>query len=157
MPVTSEQFRADLIQGREDAWAAHNRTGDRWMLSLAIGNGGAFLALGARVLDKASEAGTALAMPSLWLFAVGLVLAGINPFIEAQRTLLHARAWERAVEVFDEDRDEQEDPGIQKLDDRIYAFQMGLELTSGLAFVGGLFYPLVVLSHRYLTSGHGFF
>jgi hypothetical protein len=158
MPVTIEQFRADLVSRRDEAWTAHTKTNDRWVLSLAIGNGGAFLALGGRVLEKANEAGTALAMPSLWLFAAGLFAAGINPFIEAQRALWQSRSWERSIERLDADlQDEGDDPQAARLDRHLYVFQTGLELFSAAAFAAGLVYPLIVLSHRYLTSGVGFF
>lgn len=154
---TPEELNAAMVQGYTfKARELSEKLTAAFGLSLAVGNGGALVLLGGKVLEEGTEALTALAMPSCWLFAVGLLIAGaLNP-LAAWRANIETRIFEGwMMQLVDADRPS---PNLRKvLLARLYKTEVACELISGACFVIGLIYPLAVLSIRYLHSGQGFF
>jgi hypothetical protein len=129
----------------------------RWVLWLAIGNGAALAAIGAKLVETRSEALAALLMPSCWLFLVGLVAAGSVAPITLKRHQLSVQKWREWTVAFRKGQPLQSPAATIKADERLRGREVCLEWIAAASFVGGVAYPLIVMCHRYLTSGHGFF
>ncbi len=129
----------------------------RWTLSLAVANGASLAALAAKLIDTKSEMLTALLMPSAWLFVVGVACAGATTPIGSHRHYLAHQIWKGHTVAFREGVASEVDPNTRQKDQWLYRLENLLEWTSASCFVIGVSYPLAVLCHRYLTSGHGFF
>jgi hypothetical protein len=54
-----------------------------WMLSLAVGNGGGLLTLGAALINGWKLGIWIAIVPSLWIFALGLSCAGVAPLLRS--------------------------------------------------------------------------
>ncbi|PXA91181.1 hypothetical protein DMC25_06405 [Caulobacter sp. D4A] len=63
-----------------------------WTLSLAVGNGAGLLALGSALKDAKGALWFAL-LPAMWLFMVGLLAAGAEPFARARLHTFERRNW----------------------------------------------------------------
>lgn len=129
----------------------------RWVLWLAIGNGAALAAVGAKLLDAQSEVLAALLMPSCWFFFVGLVCAGAVGPITIRRHEISLAQWRKWTVAFRKGEALQAADSSHDADAKLYKIEAGFEWASAVSFVLGAGYPLTVLCLRYLTSGHGFF
>ena len=141
-------------QAELDRALAANR---RWVLSLAVGNGAALAALTAKLIDAESEIQAALLIPSCWMFALGLMSSGLVAPITAQRHLLAHQGWKAWTVEFRKGHQLARDERLDRQDRSWYRCELALEVVAATSFAAGLLYPLIVLCHRYLTSGHGFF
>lgn len=156
-PSEITQRQLDELIGNIDKQAElHRGASRRWALSLSIGNGGALVALGGKMLDADTEGLMALAMPSAWCFALGLIAAGILSPITSRRHRLARDVWRRHLLRFRAGRPLVEPSQAENGEGPLLYAEVAFEWTSAVLFVAGLLYPLAVLSHRYLTSGHGF-
>lgn len=146
----------DLIKDY-DVLREHDRTLQaRWILGLSVANGGALAALAAKILDLLGLASTdqsravaALSLPSLWFFVAGLALAGMAGLQEILRNQRELSSAHQSIRIQQHikgsiTQDQLEAPNI---------LGWSLEVASGLAFFGGLTYPLVVLGIRYWFAG----
>ena len=76
-----------------------------WMLSLAVGNGGGLLTLGAALINGWKLGIWFVIVPALWIFAVGLCCAGVAPLIRSRYHLAlqienqFGRIWLRSTEA----------------------------------------------------------
>lgn len=134
-------------------------TNRRWTLSLAVANGGALAAIAARLVsDNRSEAVAALLMPSCWLFAVGLLSAGLINVITVHRYELARTYWTTLQNRFEEEVEGAEMPDLD-LEPGLFWWKVetAAEWVSAACFAGGLLYPMAVMCHRYLTSASGFY
>lgn len=146
-----EELRSDLAYLIErDA-----RLQARWILGLTISNGAALTALGARVIDLLSQPSTeqakdalAIAIPSLWMFLGGILLAGTAALMELvsnQKIMwrLHQSIRFRLTHPEAITKNE-----LSPISWRAWM----VEILSGLSFAGGLAYPLLVLAFRYFAA-----
>lgn len=139
-----------------DAAALKMQSNSRWSLSLAIANGGALVAIAGHLLSKeATENSVALIFPSAWMFVVGLISAGLLPFLalkRAERVHLHWTSYKLITETIG--IPPPEDRLIEKNSRLITAMENFLEWAAALSFIAGLVYPLVLMSMKYISTGH---
>lgn len=104
----------------------------RFTLWMAVGNAGGLIAVGAKLPDSLASPTAYLLLPSAWAFALGLVAAGVFNFFFIQAINpgeeTNFREWQAATTVI----------------------SGGASL---FLFLFGLFYPLTVVSARYVGSG----
>ena len=129
----------------------------RWVLSLAVGNGAALAAVVAKIIDVKTESLTALMMPSCWLFAVGLLCVGAVTPITAERHRIAVDMWKSYTRSFREGEDLVPDSAKLDRDRRLFWIEMALEWASAAFFALGLLRPLAILTLRYFSSESGFF
>jgi hypothetical protein len=141
MDAEREQDFRDRATDRELLGKAHQR----WSLFLAVANAGALVALGAKTLETLEKQASYLLLPSCWAFAVGLLLAGALPFLSMWQGLITEKAWN--AKYF------HGKPADLSLREMLNRVEVWFEILSAVAFCVGLFYPLVVVTIRYLETG----
>ena len=129
----------------------------RWVLSLAVGNGGALAAVVTKLIDSKSELIAALMMPSCWFFAIGLLCVGGVAPITASRHRLAVEIWKGYTTAFRQGDPIVGDDEKFKKDKRLMTLELALEWLAAIFFALGLIRPLVILTYRFFTSGEGFF
>lgn len=149
---TVEQIEREYRQAIE----RDHQLQSKWLLGLAIANGGALTALSAKTLDvigkpvdATAKAAVALAVPCLWLFVVGFIAVGAALLQELIRNQNGAYFAHRTLTLHAARQD------ITTLDTfgRPTWKAWLPELLSAACFVGGLMYPLLVLGLRYFRNG----
>lgn len=151
----AERLKGFFSDGRRHHEDLSLRFRMRWLLSLAIGNAGALVAVAGHVLGDVTATSAYLLFPSAWCFAIGMLLAGLGPAIEVEQ-LKPITNWWREVELDAHsgrrdpfERATPSEPIIKVAEKLIRACEVG----SALAFVIGVIYPLAVLSLRYWSTG----
>lgn len=129
----------------------------RWVLSLAVGNGGALAAVVAKLIDAKSELIAGLMMPSCWFFAVGLLCVGGVAPITASRHRLAVDIWKEYTAAFRRGDPIIGDDEKFRRDKRLMTLELVLEWSAAVFFTLGLIRPLAILTYRFFTSGEGFF
>ena len=150
--VKAEEIRERITYAR----AALDKLQARWSLFLAVGNGAALTALGSKVIDVLAGEPTqpgktllALAFPSIWLFALGLVAAGVIPFFELLHVAEKIRSQRQSLRHVESGGDSLE-PDVTQWDN-IWAWTP--EILAALLFTAGLLWPLVRLTSRFFQPG----
>lgn len=153
-PLTKStaEIKTELGEHRERDYKLQTR----WILGLAVANGGALTALSAKILDAIAtkptpeaRAAFALAYPSLWFFVIGFTAVGCIAVSELLSNHTMIRKAHRSL------RFRAHNPGAVTIDEippitiKAWAF----EAISALSFIGGLTYPLTVLAIRYWREG----
>jgi len=153
-----KELSPELLSAMRDrAWEEHEQAERRFHLILGLGNGGALAVVAGRITEKTSELMTenaavsvAMMVPSAWLFALGLILAGAVAVQNLARKearvytangLLLTKNFLISVPQF-----------------RWHTF-VGthiLGLVSAGLWVAGILYPLGVLAKGYFTVGGRF-
>lgn len=148
--MTTEEAKPALERMLQDASEAQGR----WILGLLAGNGAGLVTSAAPIiaqLDKPQI--VALLLPSCWMFAAGLVLAGLGPGLEVVRhscsaSWLYARMKRAAGSP-----DVVIAPPWQKpVLDGLYLSEWTVELLACLLFVGGLLVPLATISRAFAIA-----
>ncbi len=129
----------------------------RWVLSLAVANGAALTALAAKLVDSRSEYLAALVMPSCWMFAAGLVCAGLVSPLTAKRHSIAWTIWKTYTLSFRRGEALEEPSELKSQEDRLFRAETVLEWSAAALFFAGLMSPLASLGFRYLFSGQGFY
>lgn len=148
----------DVIRGLD---ARTERKQERWLIGLAVANAAGLTAVGARIFDvlaggnskSVQEGVIALALPSVWLFLIGLALAGLT-FIGDQITdALDAVRLRSARKRLVDSPEAVFVMGPGAMTWKTWFEIWGMEALSALCFMGGLTYPAMVLSLRYIQQG----
>lgn len=147
-----DEIKAEFVSARE----YDQRLQGRWLIGLAVANGGALTALSAKLLDVLGQpdtmearAAVALALPSLWLFIVGFVAVGLAALAELLRNQQAVREAHRSLRIRAHYPESVTHDGLG--DNPILSW--AVELTSAGCFVAGLIYPVAVLGVRYFQVG----
>lgn len=129
----------------------------RWVLSLAVANGAALTALAVKLVDSRSESLAALVMPSCWMFAVGLIAAGVVTPLSAKRHALAWQIWSKYTVAFRKGEQLEEPSNLKADEEKLYRIETALEWLAAALFAAGLLWPLATLCLRYLATGQGFY
>lgn len=156
---------ADLAKAQLDELVTNERleqeravsSNQRWVLSLAVGNGAALAAVVAKIIDAKSEALAALMMPSCWMFAIGLLCIGMVAPITSSRHRLAVEIWKGYTASFRKSEILVSDEVKFDKDKKLMSLELTLEWSAAVLFALGLLRPLAILTFRFFTSGEGFF
>lgn len=149
--VSAEEIRERIDYGR----SALDKLQARWSLFLAVGNGAALTALGSKIIDvlageptRTAKTLLALAFPSIWLFALGLVAAGVIPFFELLGMAEKVRLQRQSLRHVESGLGDSYEPDVSQWDS-LWAWTP--EILATLLFMAGLLWPLVRLTSRFFT------
>lgn len=156
---------ADVAKAQLDELVTNERleqeravsSNQRWVFSLAVGNGAALAAVVAKIIDAKSEALAALMMPSCWMFAVGLLCVGLVTPITSSRHRLAVEIWKDYTTSFRKSDILLADEVKFEKDKKLMGLEIALEWSAAALFALGVLRPLAILTIRFFSSGSGFF
>lgn len=150
--ITQRQLD-ELFENIKSQGDLHRDASRRWAFSLAVANAGALAAFGSKLIDGTAGHLTALAVPSCWLFAVGLLAAGaLNPIV-SKRHRLSRDVWRGHLKNFRKGLPLVEPTEAESGEGLLLRAEILFEWIAALCFAAGLTRPLAILTLRFFDHG----
>ncbi len=137
----------EILPNEESYWEAQEAVRVahlRWALWLGIANAGGLVAVSGHIADKLDHPIAYLMLPSCWMFAVGLLFAGLMTALRSWRGRVYLAGYD--LTGADAVRNYRHAQRIGLLEDACGG-------VAGLLAAVAVLYPLAVVTIRYMETG----